>query len=344
VTRLFVASLVAALASPPIAANAQTGSVSPHGKLSAACAQCHLSDAWRPVTISPEFKHAPNRFPLTGAHATATCISCHKQLEFTGVSSSCASCHRDAHHGAAGTGCARCHSTRNFLDMAVMRQAHQVSAFPLTGRHVALDCRSCHVASAPGQLSFASLSPSCVSCHLADYQKAVPSHTASGFSTDCASCHSPRGFQATAFDHSRTKFPLTGAHRTLSCQSCHADNVYRGKPTTCVSCHQANYNTTTNPSHSAAQFSTDCASCHTTTDWSGAKFNHDAPFFPIYSGAHAGKWSSCATCHTNPTNFTVFNCLGCHTQTQTDAQHRGRTGYVYASPNCYACHPRGNGG
>jgi nitrate/TMAO reductase-like tetraheme cytochrome c subunit len=344
--RFLSAPLIVALALFPIAAIAQTVTTSPHGKFDAACSQCHLSDAWRPVKISPDFKHAPNRFPLTGAHASATCASCHKNLEFTGVSTSCASCHRDAHHGSVGGGnsCARCHSSRNFLDMSVMRQAHQVSAFPLTGRHVSLDCRSCHVQNAPGQLSFASLSPSCVGCHLVDYQRAVPSHTASGFPTDCASCHSPRGWQAAAFDHSRTKFPLTGAHRTLSCQSCHSDNVYRGKPTTCVSCHQADYNTTTNPSHSAAQFPTDCASCHTTTAWAGAKFNHDASFFPIYSGAHAGKWSSCATCHTNPTNFAVFNCLSCHTQSQTDAQHRGRNGYVYASPNCYACHPRGNGG
>jgi hypothetical protein len=117
--------------------------------------------------------------------------------------------------------------------------------------------------------------------------------------------------------------------------------VYKGKPTTCVSCHQADYTATTNPNHAAAGFPTDCASCHTTTKWLGATFNHDASFFPIYSGTHAGRWSACATCHTNPTNYAVFDCLGCHTKTQTDSQHRGRTGYVYASPNCYACHPRG---
>ncbi|HEY6827863.1 MAG TPA: hypothetical protein VI259_13475, partial [Gemmatimonadaceae bacterium] len=339
-----VIPVAAALTLLAVAASAQTITASPHGEISAPCAQCHSGDAWRPAKISRDFKHAPNRFPLAGAHATASCGSCHKRLSFSGTPTSCASCHRDAHHGELGMECGRCHSSRNFLDLTVMRQAHQVSAFPLTGRHVSLDCRSCHVPSAPGQVSFISLSPTCVGCHMADYKKAVPPHVASGFPTDCAACHSPRGWQSAAFDHSRTQFPLTGAHRTVACQSCHADNVYRGKSTACVSCHQTDYNGTTNPSHSTAHFPTDCASCHTTSAWLGAKFNHDASFFPIYSGAHAGRWSSCATCHTNPTNFAVFDCLSCHTKTQTDSQHRGRNGYVYASPNCYACHPRGTGG
>lgn len=342
--RLLALSIVGGLASLSGVAEAQTIRANPHGEFTAPCAQCHLSDAWRPVKISRDFKHAPNRFPLTGAHAAASCAGCHKRLEFSGLSSSCASCHRDAHHGEVGANCERCHTSRNFLDLTPMRQAHQITVFPLTGRHVSLDCRSCHVPSAPGRLSFTNVSPACVGCHMADYQKAVPPHVASGFPTECASCHSPRGWQSAAFDHSRTKFPLTGAHRTLSCQSCHADNVYRGKPATCVSCHQKDYNGTTNPSHTAAHFPTDCASCHTTSNWSGATFNHDAAFFPIYSGAHAGRWTSCATCHTNATNFAVFDCLSCHTKSQTDARHVGRNGYVYASPNCYACHPRGKGG
>jgi hypothetical protein len=252
------------------------------------------------------------------------------------------SCHRDRHQGELGANCARCHSSRSFLDMAPMRQAHQVTAFPLKGAHAAADCRSCHTPRAPGQQAFVNLPSSCQSCHLADYQKTTnPPHAAGGFSRDCATCHSPSGWQGKAFDHSVTRFPLTGAHRTVACATCHSDGVYAGKATTCVSCHQADYTATTNPNHAASSFSTDCASCHTTTAWAGATFNHDANFFPIYSGAHAGRWASCATCHTNATNYAVFDCLSCHAKATTDARHQGRTGYVYASPNCYSCHPRG---
>lgn len=327
------------------AGRAQTVTANPHGAYSAPCAQCHLPDSWKPTRISPDFKHAPARFPLEGAHKRVACASCHKRLDFTGVSATCASCHRDAHQGAYGANCATCHTPRSFLDLTQMRQAHQATAFPLSGAHAMVDCRSCHTPRAAGQQVFVSLPSTCESCHLADYQKAsTPPHVAAGFPKDCALCHSPTSWSNARFDHSGTQFPLTGAHRTVDCAKCHADGVYKGKPTTCVSCHRTDYDGTTNPAHAAAGFPTDCASCHTTTQWAGATFNHDAAFFPIYSGAHKGRWSTCASCHTNPTNYAVFDCLSCHTKATTDQQHSGRTGYVYASPNCYACHPRGNGG
>ena len=46
-----------------------------------------------------------------------------------------------------------------------------------------------------------------------------------------------------------------------------------------------------------AGFSTDCLLCHNMVTWLGATFDHDSEYFPIYSGAHRGRWSSCATCH-----------------------------------------------
>ena len=56
------------------------------------------------------------------------------------------------------------------------------------------------------------------------------------------------------FDHSATAFPLTGAHRAVACQQCHGDGVYHGKSAVCVSCHQADYDRTTDPNHRTAQF------------------------------------------------------------------------------------------
>ena len=329
---------------PPSMARAQsmTATPNPHGGFFAPCAQCHAPDAWKPARVSAEFKHAPDRFPLEGAHAQASCTACHTRLDFTRVPTTCASCHQDAHHGELGASCGSCHSTRSFLDMARMRQAHQATAFPLTGSHLAVDCRSCHVPRAPGQMAFVNLPTQCVSCHLPNYKATTsPPHAAAAFGTDCESCHTPRAWTGVGFDHSRFLFPLTGAHKTVPCAGCHSDGVYRGKPTTCVSCHQTDYNGTTNPAHAGAGFPTDCASCHTTTAWTGATFNHDTPYFPIYSGAHKGVWSSCATCHTTPSNYAVFDCLSCHGKTTTDSHHTGVSGYVYASTNCYSCHKNG---
>ena len=340
VTSGITAVLVLATAST---AHAQaTATANPHGGFFATCSQCHSPDAWKPVKVAKDFRHAPDRFPLDGAHARASCTACHTRLDFTRVPTTCVSCHQDAHHGELGANCATCHSTRSFLDMARMRQAHQATAFPLTGSHLAVDCRSCHTPRAPGQFAFVNLPTSCESCHLPKYQATSnPPHVAAGFPTNCESCHSPRAWSGAGFDHGRTAFPLTGAHKTAPCSSCHADGVYKGKPTACVACHQQDYNSTTNPAHAPAGFPTDCASCHTTTAWTGATFNHDGLYFPIYSGKHRGTWSSCATCHTNPANYAVFNCLSCHGKTETDGHHSGVSGYVYASSNCYSCHRNG---
>jgi DnaJ-class molecular chaperone len=159
----------------------------------------------------------------------------------------------------------------------------------------------------------------------------------------CSSCHTTTAWLPGTFNHSATAFPLTGAHTAATCLSCHGDGVYRGKSTACVSCHQANYNQTTNPNHASAQFPTACASCHTTTTWLGATFDHDSRYFPIYSGKHRGKWSSCATCHTSPTNYQVFTCLTCHEHNKTsmDDKHKSMSSYRYDSATCYSCHPRG---
>ena len=72
--------------------------------------------------------------------------------------------------------------------------------------------------------------------------------------------------------------------------------------------------------------------------------NHDASFFPIYSGKHRGKWASCSTCHTVQNNFAQFSCFGCHPhsdQNETDNNHQGEPGYIYDSQACYNCHPQG---
>jgi len=185
----------------------------------------------------------------------------------------------------------------------------------------------------------------CVSCHQANYdQAAQPPHKTLSFPTTCQDCHTTTGWPGGTYNHSTTQFPLTGAHVGVSCQQCHGDGVYRGKSTACVSCHQVDYDQTTDPNHRTAMFPTTCLSCHTTSTWSGATFDHDSRWFPIYSGAHRGRWSSCSTCHTNSSNYSVFTCLSCHEHSQSsmDSHHQSVSGYRYDSQACYSCHPRGS--
>ena len=415
---LVVLSLIGVSLGGARRATAQDSTKSPHGPLRLPCAECHSSDGWRPARIASDFDHARLGFPLTGAHVQADCVSCHKQLSFKGTPSQCAACHADPHRAELGKSCGSCHTSRSFVDRSLLVSAHQLTAFPLTGAHLAADCESCHQPGVQGKLSFlgqptdcvachqptfvATRNPdhvaggfpthciechntttwlastfnhqatrfpltgahlavacnvchadkvymekstACASCHQADYNTTTdPSHTAAQLPSDCSQCHTTASWSGGTFNHSTTKFALTGAHIPLDCNSCHGDGVYAGKGTTCVTCHLNDYNATNNPGHQGAGFPTGCATCHTTATWAGATFNHDGPYFPIYSGTHAGRWSTCTQCHTNPSNYAVFDCLSCHQKTETDSHHTQVTNYQYLSTACYACHRNGQGG
>ena len=318
------------------------------GELGANCATCHSTRTFIDRSTMSR-NHQLTRFPLDGAHLVTDCQSCHLpasqgQLAFRAVPTDCVSCHRVNYQGATNpnhvtgaypTQCDQCHSTVAW-DQA--RFNHDASGFAITGAHRAVPCSDCHVGN-----RFTGLAIQCVGCHQQAYdQTTQPNHAQVAFSTDCVQCHSTASWTA-PFDHRRTQFPLTGAHRTAICQDCHGDGVYSGKSTLCAGCHQTDYNNTSNPAHQSAGFPLDCASCHTTATWQGAKFDHDTPFFPIYSGAHRGRWSTCGDCHTVASDFHQFTCLSCHEHNKTDmdSRHRGRSGYQYLSSACLSCHPSG---
>jgi len=306
------------------------------------CTTCHTTTAWQPAP----FDHGTTSFALTGAHKAATCADCHADGVYRGKPTTCVSCHQTDFNGARTpnhvqsqlpTTCASCHSTTAWQPATF---DHAATRFPLTGAHRAATCTDCH---ADGVYN--GKPTTCVSCHQTDYNQTTdPNHAAARFPTDCTPCHGTTAWTPASFNHSTTQFPLTGAHLAATCDQCHADGVYNGKPTACLSCHQTDYNQTTDPNHQAAGFPTDCASCHTTTRWDGARFDHDGTFFPIYSGKHQGKWAACSDCHQNATSFAQFTCLTCHEHNQTDMdrKHQGRSGYQYLSTECLRCHPRGD--
>ncbi|HET9274856.1 MAG TPA: hypothetical protein VFN96_02170, partial [Gemmatimonadales bacterium] len=324
------------------------------GELGVECSRCHTTGTFEDRTPAAR-AHDLTRLPLMGAHRAVDCRDCHAAaaggggggtLAFRGVPSECGTCHRAEYmatttpaHASAGysTACGSCHTAAAwqgaFFD-------HQGTQFPLTGAHRAIPCQGCHADNLyDGKPS------ACIACHQTDWDGTTsPVHQAAGFSTTCTDCHTTTAWPGVVYNHQGTQFPLTGAHVAAPCQSCHADNVYDGKPAACVSCHQTEYNQSADPNHAAAGFPTDCTACHTTTTWQGARFEHDAPYFPIYSGKHAGKWTSCASCHVNQAAYADFTCLTCHEHSQADmdSKHQGRTGYQYASQACYSCHPRGD--
>ncbi len=307
------------------------------------CQTCHTTASW----LGAKFDHnTMTSFPLTGAHVNVQCSQCHINGKYAGTPKDCASCHlpdyqktTNPNHVQAGfpTDCSVCHTT---VSWAGAKFDHSKTLFPLTGAHINVACGTCHVNGV-----YKGLSTDCVSCHLKNYNATTnPNHVQAGFPQQCNVCHNTTAWQPAAFDHSKTAFPLTGAHVTVPCASCHIGGKYAGTPTDCYSCHKVDYQKTTDPNHVAAAFPTTCQTCHTTSSWLGAQFNHT--WFPIYSGIHQGKWTTCADCHVNPANFAVFSCITCHAHDRSivDPKHQGVGGYVYNGTSCYSCHPTGRAG
>lgn len=313
----------------------------PHGDLRIACETCHGAEGWNVLRVDGGFDHATTGFPLAGGHRGVACRDCHRSLDFARVATSCADCHRDVHAGKKGFRCQDCHTSSHWAARSDAVRLHAASGFPLRGAHALIECSRCHAGNA--ETHVAAASRECIACHTLDYAAARnPNHAAAGYSTRCQDCHDAGGLRwsGAGFDHGSTGFPLTGAHRAQTCNTCHRGGTYTGLSRDCVACHQADYDAARNPDHRASGFGTECASCHSTATWRGATFDHDARYFRIYSGKHRDKWTSCAQCHTNQANYRVFDCLGCHGQNETDNKHRQVTGYRYESNACYSCHPR----
>lgn len=323
------------------------------GNLGQECGTCHTPTRFQDVNGIG--LHVRTGFPLTGAHLQLACTACHvdaKAGAYTTLNSDCISCHRKDYtgatmvdHVAAGfpTDCRQCHSDLTWhggVQFDHLAASHGI--FALLGAHAQLQCSACHIPPAGTPKWRPASQTDCVACHQPDYDR---QHGGSGFPTTCADCHTVNNWNST-FDHGVAtggKFVLIGAHVSLPCTSCHAagTNAPLWNPTDqndCVTCHQPDYDRV----HTGTGFPTTCLTCHTASTWQNASFrDHDAQYFPIYSGAHAGTWSSCATCHTTPSNYTLFNCLTCHAQGTTDSHHTGVSGYSYTSQACYSCHPRG---
>jgi hypothetical protein len=306
------------------------------------CDTCHNTSNWTTVT----FNHTLYaNYALTGAHATLTCVQCHVNNNYTATSTACYSCHQadftgttNPNHVTSGfpTDCSLCHSTTNWTSSTFN---HATTAFPLTGAHLTVPCATCHVNN-----NYTTLPTACYGCHQADFTGTTnPSHVAAGFPTTCDTCHTTTNWAGATFNHNNTPFPLTGAHTTVACNLCHINNVFAGTPTACYSCHQADFTGTTNPNHVTAGWPTTCTTCHTTTAWLPATLpNSYHTFFPLN---HGNANSVCATCHTNSSDYSVFQCTSCHGgNNAANFEHPNVSGYVYNSVNCYACHKNGTGG
>ena len=279
------------------------------GELGISCIECHTTAGWRPAN----FDHSKATFPLIGKHADLACTACHQDLLFKKTSADCFACHAkdDAHQGQLGSSCGRCHTPAGWSPSTF---DHSKTAFPLVGKHSTLECKDCHQ-----DLLFTNTSSSCYACHARD-----DAHNGQ-FGQDCGACHSPAGWLPANFDHSKSGFPLTGAHARLSCRACHANSRFAGTPAACSACHAE-------PAYHRGSFGLNCASCHSTSSWIPASFNGSHTFPLNHGGA-----GSCRTCH--PDSLNSYTCFNCHDQGEMQSKHQEHG--ITDIGNCVSCHPTG---
>jgi hypothetical protein len=220
---------------------------------------------------------------------------------------------------ASKSDCNRCHTehkgrTADIVQFDKETFNHNFTNFQLAGSHKQVACECCHQPKA----KFRAAPGRCIDCHRSsDIHKGR-------FGDNCESCHSEvRWSQVRTFDHSKTRFPLTGAHVKVACSSCHANEKYKGVPTACAACHQLQ-----DVHH--GRYGAKCDTCHQPEKWKTIRFDHSRQTkFPL-RGKHASV--SCDGCHKGDLyrDKLATTCISCH---KKDDAHKGQLG-----PNCQQCH------
>jgi len=159
------------------------------------------------------------------------------------------------------------------------------------------------------------------------------------------------------FDHFTTGFPLEGAHRTVSCESCHVSGVFKGTPRQCATCHSRGGFVKATPLPLNHILSTaQCQDCHTESTWAPVRMVDHTQVIGSCSSCHDGLKASgkpasnhpittqqCDVCHRStgwiPTFFNhqdvMGNCVGCHNG--VEATGKG-TGHINTTNICEDCH------
>lgn len=331
--RMIAAIAVIAIFAPALVAQISPGPLAKaHQSLSGGtnCTKCHEVS-----TKAPTFR----------------CLECHKEIaaelhENRGLHSTYPK------GGPEGSACVKCHSDHNGENFKMIHWDptpsgfdHSKTGYALDGKHVGVSCKSCHTGqhiSAQARTllpnkdlshTWMGLSPSCGTCHADKHQGRL--------GQDCARCHSTVDWKAASvskegFDHSKTRFPLTGEHRYVLCKSCHTSGAdgqprYAGLPfARCSDCHRVD-------PHKGA-FTQGCDSCHNTTTWKKSTFSltfdHSTTHFPLL-GKHLQV--GCAECHASgdfkaPVPHDL--CADCH----KPDPHSGQFAKRGDAGKCESCH------
>ncbi len=290
------------------------------------------------------------------------CTSCHKLggepafkcLDCHGEIAARLAAHKGLHSSygmrpGSSQECVKCHSDHNGLDFPLIKWDtktfdHKQTGYVLEGKHAGVECKKCHtpehVPAAERALikikdlnrSFVGVAETCATCHRDPHSGRL--------GPNCITCHNFTDWKNVSgtFDHSKTRYPLTGQHVQVKCEKCHTpgpDNQprYMGLPfSKCNDCHA--------DPHKGSFGQQSCQSCHNTASWKrvatsglSQNFDHSKTKYPLL-GKH--QTVACGSCHANgdfkkPLQFA--NCTNCHKD-----EHNGQFLKRPDAGECSSCH------
>lgn len=226
----------------------------------------------------------------------------------------CVDCHADPHEGVVDNTCESCHTTEVWSPTTFDVKRHADTSFALNGKHVDVECGSCHT---KGKLK--GLPGECAGCHVDKHRGTL--------GMECETCHTDAGFKPVAnFDHSVTGFVADGPHSSAKCEDCHEGTHARSlsllnTSATCNTCHT--------PRH--GDIGQQCETCHTDSHTSFV----DAHTQHTYDHRESGfdlerrhRAIPCRDCHTADGAAPQERCASCH-----EDPHAGQL-----TQKCDTCH------
>ncbi len=278
------------------------------------CESCHGVHLWKAV----KFNHdTDTKYALRGKHAATACLTCHTgRLYRVKLSQDCNACHAkdDKHKQSLGKDCASCHNERSWKEPA-KKFDHDLSSFPLLGKHAKVECKECHKSP-----MFKESPRACLGCHQKDDR-----HKGT-LGEKCGDCHGESDWKTTAgrFSHDKTRFSLRNAHalETVKCAACHKDLASMRKTALdCFGCHKKD-------DKHEGQAGAVCDKCHSDRTWKVESFDHRLTRSTL-TGSHI--LATCKSCHqTARFKDAPSACLACH---QKSDKHQQKFGAL-----CENCH------
>ncbi len=261
-----------------------------HLPTSNACASCHTTTTWSPLT--GKFDHT---------QALGTCFGCHDGNHAPASK-------RSDTHIISSTDCAECHTTAGWTPAAFSHLDTTVAATSC------VTCHDGHITTAASKLSILNhpmTSDFCTECHTTSaFKPARMKHDDPVVaSQNCTNCHLA------------DRPPTHGPTQQGECSDCHrtASWATNGKPanhdtltTGCFNCHNG---TSTARAKSPTHFTTStvCEACHNTTSFSPARFDHAETTI-----------TTCISCHDGAKNHSPAQSklsIGNHPVTSNDCQN-----------------------